>query len=63
MIFYNLNLGKVVKVINDGKGFISFKPAEEPVKHGCLTYLYDDNPKNELVPKNIIELWMNEELV
>ena len=50
MIFYNLNLGKVVKVINDGKGFISFKPAEEPVKHGCLTYLFDDDPKNLLVP-------------
>ena len=45
-MFYNLNLKKVVKIINDGRGFISYKPAIEPEQHGLLTYLCDRNSKS-----------------
>ena len=41
MIFYNLNLGRVVKVIENGKGFVSYKPAIQPAQYGTLTYLSD----------------------
>ena len=41
MIFYNLNLGKVVKVIANGRGFASYKPAIQPAQYGTLTYLSD----------------------
>ena len=46
MMFYNLNLKKVVKIINDGRGYISYKPAIEPEQHGLLTYLCDRNSKS-----------------
>ena len=45
-MFYNLNLKKVVKIINDGRGYISYKPATEPDQIGLLTYLCDRNFKS-----------------
>ena len=41
MIFYNLNLGKVVKVIANARGFVCYKPAIQPAQYGTLTYLSD----------------------
>ena len=41
MVFYNLNLRKVVKVLTDGLGFISYKKADQPDRYGLLTYLSD----------------------
>ena len=50
MIFYNLNLRRIVKVITDGKGFISYKKPSESSKDGFLTYFSDKDLKMEQVP-------------
>ena len=61
MIFYNLDQGKVVKVIKDGKGFVRYNPPSSADQNGTLTYLSDKkNFKSMLVPKYIIELELND---
>ena len=46
LIFYNLNLEKVVKEIKDGKAFISYSRAKEPQNQGTLIYMSDLNERH-----------------
>ena len=47
LLFYNLNLEKVVKGIIDGKAFVSYTKAKGSEKHGVLTYMSDLNEKKK----------------
>ena len=66
LIFYNLNLEKVVKGIEDGQAFVSYKKLKESEKHGVLTYMSDLNDKKKThkehqLPSYLIELKLNKD--